>query len=182
MTEDILEISLTLAGWMLHIGGKAPTAEAGKVLASELLLSGTPLEIFKQMVAAQGGDASVLNDPAAFHTPAAQKTLTAETGGYLNAIDCEKVGWAVQRLGAGREKAGEPVDAQAGLEMHVKLGNRIVEGQALVTIFAATPEKLAEPEALLREAIFITEKPGVVPPLIYEYVTAENANQFVNLV
>jgi pyrimidine-nucleoside phosphorylase len=176
LCEDILEISLTLAGWMLHLGDKAPNPEAGHTLAEEILASGAALGVFKQMVSAQEGDARVLDDPAAFHKPAATKTLVAQTGGYLASMDCEKIGWAVQRLGAGREKAGEPVEAHAGLEMHAKLGSRVVEGQPLVTIFAADPAKLAEPEILLREAIIIAEKPGIVPPLVYEYVTAENAN------
>jgi pyrimidine-nucleoside phosphorylase len=178
LSEDLLELSLTLAGWMLHLGGKAETPEAGKRLAKELVDSGAALAKFRAIVAAQGGDASVLDDPAAFHKPAATKTLVAERGGYLSAIDCEQVGWAVQRLGAGRSKAGEPVEAHAGIEMHAKLGARVEAGQPLVTMFAADAEKLAEPETLLREVLAITDNPGAVPPLIYEYVTAENANLF----
>ena len=130
------------------------------------------------MVAAQGGDARVLDDPEAFHAPKATKTFVATRAGFLSKIDCEKVGWAVQRLGAGREKAGEPVEPHAGIEMHVKLGARIAPRQPLVTMFAADPEKLIEPENLLREALLITEEPGIVPPLVYECVTAENANRF----
>jgi pyrimidine-nucleoside phosphorylase len=178
LCDDILEISLTLAGWMLHIGGKAETPKAGWHLAEELLHSGTALHNFKTMVKAQGGDASVLDDPAAFHTPKATKTIVATRAGFLSKIDCEKVGWAVQRLGAGREKAGEPVEPHAGIEMHVKLGARIAPRQPLVTMFAADPEKLVEPENLLREALVIANEPGIVPPLVYEYVTAENANRF----
>ena len=178
LCEDILEISLTLAGWMLHIGGKAESPKAGWRLAEELLHSGAAFENFKAMVAAQGGDASVLDDPEAFHAPKATKTFVATRAGFLSKIDCEKVGWAVQRLGAGREKAGEPVEPHAGIEMHVKLGARIAPRQPLVTMFAADPEKLIEPENLLREALLITEEPGIVPPLVYECVTAENANRF----
>ncbi len=178
LCEDILEISLTLAGWMLHIGGKAESPKAGWRHAEELLHSGAAFENFKAMVAAQGGDASVLDDPEAFHAPKATKTFVATRAGFLSKIDCEKVGWAVQRLGAGREKAGEPVEPHAGIEMHVKLGARIAPRQPLVTMFAADPEKLVEPENLLREALMITEEPGIVPPLVYEYVTAENANRF----
>jgi pyrimidine-nucleoside phosphorylase len=177
LCDDILEISLTLAGWMLHIGGKAETPKAGWHLAEELLHSGAALQNFKTMVKAQGGDASVLDDPEAFHTPKATKTFIATRAGFLSKIDCEKVGWAVQRLGAGREKAGEPVEPHAGIEMHVKLGARIAPRQPLVTMFAADPEKLVEPENLLREALVITDEPGIVPPLVYEYVTAENANK-----
>jgi pyrimidine-nucleoside phosphorylase len=175
LCEDILEISLTLAGWMLHIGGKAETPKAGWRLAEELLHSGAAFENFKAMVAAQGGDTRVLDDPEAFHAPKATKTFVANRAGFLSKIDCEKVGWAVQRLGAGREKAGEPVEPHAGIEMHVKLGMRIAPRQPLVTMFAADAEKLVEPENLLREALIITDEPGIAPPLVYEYVTAENA-------
>jgi pyrimidine-nucleoside phosphorylase len=180
LCDDILEISLTLAGWMLHIGGKAETPKAGWRLAEELLHSGAALANFKTMVKAQGGDVRVLDDPEAFHAPKATKTFVAARGGYLSKIDCEKVGWAVQRLGAGREKAGEPVEPHAGIEMHVKLGARIAPRQPLVTMFAADPEKLVEPENLLREALTITKEPGIVPPLVYEYVTTENANSFAS--
>jgi len=178
LCEDILEVSLTLAGWMLHIGGKAETPQAGWRLAEELLHSGAALQNFKAMVKAQGGDVCVLENPSAFHKPGATKTFLASHSGYLSSIDCERVGWAVQRLGAGRIKAGEPVDPHAGIEMHVKLGARIAPRQRLVTMFASEPEKLVEPENLLREALAITEEPGIVPPLIYEYVTATNTNEF----
>jgi pyrimidine-nucleoside phosphorylase len=178
LSEDLRELSLILAGWMIFVGGKADSAKAGRRLAEELLISGAPLRIFKDTVTAQGGDAGVLENPAAFHTPLAKKTLGAESSGYLSGIECEKVGWAVQRLGAGRERAGEPVEAHAGLEMHAKLGMRVKTGEPLVTIFAANEEKLAEPETLLREALLISEARGELPPLVYECVTAENAGSF----
>jgi len=180
LCEDLRELSLDLAGWMLHLGDKAETPELGFKLAEEFITSGEALTKFKQMVAVQDGDASVLDNPAAFHKPAAKKTLLAREAGYLTSVDTEKTGWAVQRLGAGREKAGEPVDAHAGIELHVKLGDRVETGQPLFTIFAADREKLAEPEELLEEAIAITENPIRTPPLIYEYVTADNANKFLD--
>ncbi len=177
LNEDLRELSLILAGWMLYLGDKAPNAAAGRALAEELLASGKPLKIFKQMVTAQGGDASVLENPAAFHQPGAKKTITTRTSGYLTSIDCEQVGWAVQRLGAGRIRPGEPVDPHAGLEMHAKLGGRVEAGQPLVTIFAAGEAKLSEPEALLQEALVISGHPSEPPPLVYEYVTAANAHE-----
>jgi pyrimidine-nucleoside phosphorylase len=178
LSEDLRELSLILAGWMLHLGGKAPSPEAGYTLAEKLLVSGAALGVFKEMVVAQGGEGSILENSSAFHTPGATQTLTAERVGYLSSIDCEKIGWAVQRLGAGRTKAGEPVEPHAGLEIHVKLGSRIEAGQPLVTLFAAEASKLAEPEQLLREALVFTDQPAATPPLVYEYVTAENAKNF----
>jgi pyrimidine-nucleoside phosphorylase len=180
MSEDMVEISLVLAGWMLHLADKASTPEAGKRLAAELLRTGAALETFKAIIAAQGGDATLFDDPAAFHQPGATRTLLARTSGYLAIIDTEKVGWAVQRLGAGRVKVGEPVDPHAGLEMHVKLGSHIEKGKAIATIFAAQEEKLIEPEALIYEAIHITSQPAQVPPLVYECITSANVNDFAS--
>ena len=61
-----------------------------------------PIKAWLKIVAAQSGDTSLFEDPAAHHTPTATRTLTAPTSGYLAAMDCKQVGWAVQRLGAGR--------------------------------------------------------------------------------
>jgi pyrimidine-nucleoside phosphorylase len=63
--------------------------------------------------------------------------------------------------------------------MHVKLGDRIEVGQPLVTLFAADPALLREPEELLRDNIKISGEPAPIPPLVHEVVTAESANQFL---
>ncbi len=71
-------------------------------------------------------------------------------------MDCKQVGWAVQRLGAGRAKPGDPVSAHAGIEMHVKLGDKIEADQPLVTLFSEDDALLAEPEQMLRETLQIS--------------------------
>ena len=178
LSEDLRELSLVLAGWMLHIGGKADTPEAGRARAEQILVSGAAFDAFKRMVRAQGGNDGLFEDPAAFHTPKATKQLFAAASGYLSSMDCEQVGWAVQRLGAGRERAGEPVEAHAGVEMHVKLGSRIERGQPLLAMFAQDEARFSEPERLLAAALHITPEPGEVPPLVSQIVTIENARQF----
>jgi pyrimidine-nucleoside phosphorylase len=181
LSEDLREISLMLAGWMLHLGGKAATPEAGRDQAEEILTSGKALKVFLEMVAAQGGDVTALENPAAFHTPKARKDFLAERSGYLARMDCEQVGWAVQRLGAGREKAGEPVEAHAGLEFHAKLGSRVEAGRPLCTMFADDAARFSEPERLLRDALVVEDAPGRVPPLLDTVVTAGNAAEFLRV-
>jgi pyrimidine-nucleoside phosphorylase len=85
-------------------------------------------------------------------------------------MDCKQVGWAVQRLGAGRAKPGDPVSAHAGIEMHAKLGAEIKIGQPLVTLFSEDPDLLDEPEAMLRETIHIASTPPQTRPLIHEVI------------
>jgi pyrimidine-nucleoside phosphorylase len=179
LTEDCREISLVLAGWMIHLGGQAATAEEGKRVAEEKLADGTALRIFREMVAAQGGDLAALDAGAAFHTPKFRRTVCAGRSGYFAGCDCTRVGWAVQRLGAGRERAGEPVEAHAGLEMHVKLGARVEAGQPLATMFTQDDARFAEPEHLLRDALIIGDAPVDPPPLIRQIISADNKNKFL---
>lgn len=180
LNEDLRELSLVLAGWMIYLGGAAATAEAGRERAEELLTSGAALKIFTEMVEAQSGDVSIFAEPEKFHHPGARKEFLANRSGYLAQIDCTQVGWAVQRLGAGRERAGEPVDAHAGLEMHAKLDGKVEAGQSLCTLFAGDASRFAEPEALLSKALVIADGPGQTEPLIQEIITANNKKEFLD--
>lgn len=173
LNEDLRELSLVLAGWMIHLGGKTANAADGRTIAEEKLRDGSALDIFIRMVAAQGGDTRIFEQPAAFHTPQFRREFHAGRSGFITHMDCEQIGWAVQRLGAGREKAGEPVSAAAGLEMHVKLNSGIQSGQPLCTMFADQEWRFAEAEQLLSGAISIGDAPGEIPRLIHEIITAD---------
>jgi pyrimidine-nucleoside phosphorylase len=179
LNEDLRELSLVLAGWMIFLGGASDTAEEGRGRAEQILESGRALKIFTEMVKAQSGDAAIFTDPEKFHRPGARKDFVAERSGYLAQVDCTQVGWAVQRLGAGRERAGEPVSAHAGLEVHVKLGNKVEAGKPLCTLFADDASRFAEPETLLRQALVIADEPAPADPLIQEIITAENKKQYL---
>jgi pyrimidine-nucleoside phosphorylase len=87
-------------------------------------------------------------------------------------MDCKEVGWAVQRLGAGRAKPGDPVSAHAGIESHAKLGDRIESGQPLFTLFSEDADLLEQPEEMLRETITISEKPSEKVPLVREVISS----------
>lgn len=176
LSEDLRELSLVLAGWMIHLGGKAADATAGRAIAEAKIADGSAAETFLRMVKAQGGDAGVFDHPAAFHQPKFRRQLFAGRGGTLTQMDCEQVGWAVQRLGAGREKAGESVSAHAGIELFAKLGNRVEAGQPLAMMFTDEESRFAEAEQLLTGALVIAEGPAEVPPLIGEVLTHHSKN------
>ena len=105
-SADLRELSLRLAGWMIHLGGKTETAEQGYWAAAGALADGTALKLFFKMVEAQGGDLAVFDDLKASHKPGATLVLKAWKSGYVATMDTMELGWAVQRLGAGREKRG----------------------------------------------------------------------------
>jgi pyrimidine-nucleoside phosphorylase len=195
-SEDLRELSLTLAGWMIHLGGKAQTPQAGYALAEAALTDGAGLAAFMKMVDAQGGDVSVFDDMEAFHKPGATLKVDAWESGYVAEMDTTALGWAVQRTGAGREKAGEPgvaqrggdgssslgwepVDPHAGILFHARRGACVEKGQPFATIYATTEAMLLEPSELLRGAITISANPPEFVPLVGSIITRENAGNYL---
>jgi pyrimidine-nucleoside phosphorylase len=175
MSTDLIDLSNILSGWMLYLADSAKTPEEGAMLSDEILRSGAAYKAWLEIVATQGGDISVFNDPASQHRPTASRTLAATHEGYLSSMDCKQVGWAVQRLGAGRAKPGDPVSAHAGIEMHAKLGNPLSKGQPLVTLFAEDESLLAEPEQMLRETLQIAATKPDSQPLVHEIIRAKES-------
>jgi pyrimidine-nucleoside phosphorylase len=174
-SEDLRELSLILAGWMIHLGGKAATPEAGYARAEAALTGGCALGVFLSMVEAHGGDVAVFEEGAGFHSPGTTQIVEAWETGFVAEMDTTKIGWAVQRTGAGREKAGEAVDPHAGILFHARRGARVERGQPLATIYAATESMLREPGELLRDAISISADSPEFVPLIGRIFTHENA-------
>jgi pyrimidine-nucleoside phosphorylase len=178
LSRDLLDLTHALAGQMLFIGGKAATAEAGAELSAQLLSDGSAYRHFLEMVEHQSEDLSAavvaVADPGAFHRPAVMHSITAGRAGFLAAMDCTQMGWAVQRLGAGRCRPGDPVSANAGIEMHAKLGDAIALGQPLVTLFSDDAALLDEPETMLREALLIADEPAMKIALIREVIDKDH--------
>jgi pyrimidine-nucleoside phosphorylase len=178
-SEDLRKLSLTLAGWMIHLGGKSATPEQGRQFAEAALEDSSALAIFFKMVEAHGGDTSVFADPAAFHNPGATQVLKSWNSGYISSMDTTKIGWAVQRTGAGREKAGEPVDPHAGIRFHVRRGALVGEKQPIATLYATDEAMLAEPAELLKESITFSRTPPDSVDLVSRIFTHENAEDYL---
>lgn len=179
-SEDVRELSLRLAGWMIHLGGKTKSAEHGYWAAAGALADGTALKVFLEMIRAQGGDVAVFDDLKASHKPGATLELKAWQSGYVAQMDTMELGWAVQRLGAGREKAGEPVDPHAGIEFHAKRGARLVKGQRFATLYATNEAMFAEPAERIKRAVTITSKPPENDiPLVSHIFVRENAEAYL---
>ena len=170
MSADLIELSNVLSGWMLYFANKVTTPEEGAALADRLLQDGEAYRALLSIVRAQGGDISVFGDPEAFHKPAARKVLRSPKAGYLSGMDCKEVGWAVQRLGAGRKKPGDPVSAHAGIESHVKLGQAVMQGDPIFTLFSESEALLAESFQMLQRTIEIAEVPPQPESLVQQII------------
>ena len=173
MSADLIKLSNALSGWMLFLAGRAGTPEDGAGMADQILSSGAAYAAWLKIVDAQGGDTSVFANPQAFHKPTAIRQLRASRAGFLEGMDCKQVGWAVQRLGAGRARPGDPVSAHAGIESHAKIGDRVEVGQALFTLFSEDEALLEEPYRMLQETVQIGNQRPVPMPLVREVIRAQ---------
>ena len=178
-SEDVRELSLALAGWMIHLGGRAQTPQAGYALAEAALCDGAALAAWMKMVDAQGGDTTVFDRPEAFHKPGATLEVKAWESGYVAAMDTTALGWAVQRTGAGREKAGQPVDAHAGILFHARRGARVERGQRFATLYATHAQLLAEPEETLKQAVRFSKAPPGAVALVGRVFTLDEAEMYL---
>ena len=122
--SDVIELTLLLANEMLDAVGIKP-----KVSPEEALKNGMAMDVWRKMIAAQGGD----NDAP---LPVAKETMeikATETGKLLT-LDAMKVGVAAWRLGAGRQKQGEVLQLGSGIEIHAKPGDLVTKDQTILTL------------------------------------------------
>ncbi|MEV7515101.1 thymidine phosphorylase [Streptomyces diastaticus] len=129
---DVVELTLALARDMLEAAG-IHDADPAKKLAD-----GSAMDVWRRMISAQGGDPDAPL-PTARHT----HTVTAPATGVLSRLDAYDVGVAAWRLGAGRARKEDPVQAAAGVELHAKPGDTVTEGSPLLTLHTDTEERFA---------------------------------------
>lgn len=127
---DVVELTLALAREMLDAAG------LGDVDPAKKLADGSAMDVWRRMITAQGGDPD-----APLPTARATQVVTAPTGGVLTRLDAYDIGVAAWRLGAGRARKEDPVQAAAGIELHARPGDRITAGSPLLTLHTDTPER-----------------------------------------
>jgi len=169
--EDLRQLCLGLAGWMLHLGGVSATVAEGKKRSEKLISSGKALDKLRQMVELQGGDPRVIDDPTKL--PQAQRTMTVSSpmGGYLASLQCEKIGTACVVLGGGRERKEDSVDPTVGIVLHKKVGDTVSAGEPLATIHYNEATRAARARQLLEESYQIADSPAHEKrPLIHRVI------------
>jgi len=155
---DVVELTLVLAREMLAAAGR------GDVDPADALKDGRAMDVWRRMVTAQGGDPSAT-------LPVAREThqILAPGSGVLTQLDALQVGMAAWRLGAGRARKEDKVQAGAGIEMHAKPGAVLRAGDPLMTLHTDTPERFDRAIAALEGAYFIApedSRPDLLPLVI----------------
>jgi pyrimidine-nucleoside phosphorylase len=150
--EDLRELCFELAAWMLYLGGASATVADGKRRAQDVLASGKAFDRFRQMVELQGGDISVIDDPARLPSADHRVEVPSPRAGFVTAIACEQVGTACVILGGGRERKEDAIDPGVGIVIHKKIGDRVSAGESLCTIHCHSDAQAAHAKTLLEES------------------------------
>ena len=156
---DLLEVSLTLGGFMLHLAGKAETPEAGQAMMKQAIDSGAGLRKLKQMIAAQGGDPSVCDDVTRLPRAKVVRPVSCGASGWVTKMDTMALGMAAQSMGAGRLRADDELDYSVGFVLHVRIGDRVEAGTPLCVLHARSEEDADRAEAAVRGAVTIGSEP-----------------------
>ena len=162
--SDVIELTVLLAQEMLELAGVKGADPAAA------LKNGKAMDVWRQMISAQGGD------PDAKLPVAKEKlTITAHSTGTVLSMDAMKVGLAAWRLGAGRSRQGEAVQAGAGIEIHAKPGDNVKNGAPLFTLHTDTPAAFARAQESLVDSVRIGDLAAGEKidrlPLIIERIT-----------
>jgi len=167
---DTMAVTFALGEQMLLLAKVATTAAEARAQLEAVIADGGALGKFRDMVAAQGGDARVVDEPARLPQAKMQVPLAAPRAGFVEDVDALGVALAALRLGAGRAKAEDRIDPAVGVGGLVKIGERVATGAPLCVIHANDEQALAEAAVLLAKAITVGDTPGVAPRLIGEII------------
>ncbi len=168
--QDLIEITLTLAGAMIFLGQKAASIEEGKNKAQEVLRSGAAREKFLEIVKAQNGDPFFLLQPESYPQPKYRQEVPATETGFVKRIDALEVGLTAVLLGAGRQKAEDQIDPKAGIVIHKKAGAAVKVGEPVMTIFTDQQNVLQPAVERLQQAVTYTASKPELEPLIFEFL------------
>jgi thymidine phosphorylase len=160
--EDVVELTLALAREMLACAGREDVDPA------DALKDGRAMDVWKAMIRAQGGDPD-----ATLPVAKESQDVLAPADGVLTQLDALKIGVAAWRLGAGRARKEDPVQAGAGVEMHYKPGATVRAGEKLLTLHTDTPERFDRALESLDGAFTIApegSRPDLLPLVIEKIV------------
>jgi pyrimidine-nucleoside phosphorylase len=160
---DVTVLSVLLTARMLVVAGVESFEDAAVARVRHALESGRGLEKFAAIIEQQHGDARVVDDYARLPQPDTRREVRASMAGLVNVIDAETIGRAGVALGAGRDRVDSDVDPSAGIELSVRVGDRVDAGQLLAVVSGRSAARVEEARALAETAFDVADVPPVTP-------------------
>ncbi|MBO5214929.1 MAG: pyrimidine-nucleoside phosphorylase [Clostridia bacterium] len=167
--KDLVEICLSLSAYMLHLVGKGSVDECKK-LAQKAIDDGSALIKFKEMVSAQGGDESWIDDTSLFPKAKFTREVKADEDGYIYSVNAEGYGESSLLLGAGRNTKEDKIDFCAGITLSKKRGDSVKKGDVIATLYTSNPSSLDKAEEKLLASTVISSARPQSNPIVYKVV------------
>ncbi|MEB3203669.1 MAG: thymidine phosphorylase [Candidatus Sericytochromatia bacterium] len=164
---DLRELCLELGAQLCVAGGLDPDAVTARTRLAGLLDDGTAKARFRELVAAQGGDITLVDEPENLPSAPLSTHVVARTAGTVLDLDARCIGDAVVALGAGRRTKEDVLDLGAGVRLLAKVGDAVLAGQPLAEVRASDPERLEAGRHAVEQAYKTGEGPASPPPLIH---------------
>ncbi len=175
--DDLMLVTRALAVEMLVLAGTDPDRAGANRRVTEALESGRALEKFRELIAAQGGDPAVIDDPGLLPQASEVELFEAPAAGTVAAVDPRPLGLAVVAMGGGRQALGETIDPSVGFVVSARPGTKVARGEPIASVFARDAAGAALGLRALEEAIRFGEAVAQ-RPLISHRVTGAGVESF----
>jgi len=167
--KDLHELCLELGSRMVYLGKKADSIEEAREKLEEAIKSGQAIETFKTLIQAQGGDASIVDEPEKLPSASFTYEVKAKEDGYISEIIANEIGVAASLLGAGRITKESEIDLAVGLVLNKKVGDKVEIGESLVTVHSNS-EEVANVVEKIYDSYMISKEEVEKKPLIYDVI------------
>ena len=175
---DVLGVTYALGAEMLVLGGAAPSLDAARRAMEVAISSGKAARKFEEIIAAQGGNPGVVDDPSVLPHAGVCELFLAPRQGVVARVEPRAVGRGVTALGGGRTRLDDTVDPSVGFVITAKPGDVVQQAEPLATIFARDRAGIESGLAALRQAIIISDEAELPLPLISHRVSAAGVAPF----
>jgi pyrimidine-nucleoside phosphorylase len=168
--SDLTRLSLELAARMIFLGKLTTTLDEARELAQKKLLDGSGYRKLKEVIAAQGGNAQVLDRFELLPNATGAREISSPRAGYISAIDAEYIGQASSMIGAGRDTKEDSIDPAVGVILEVKVGQKVDAGGVLCRLYYTREDNVDEAAQLVEDAFRISSNAPESRELILEVV------------
>jgi len=163
---DLIECTFALGAEMLILGGVAKSDAEARALMDKAIAQGAAARVMEKMIAAQGGDPSVVEHPEKLGLAPVIVPIIADTDGFVSAIDCLEIGLSAVSMGAGRTRADQAVDHAVGIEITAPRGARVARGDELARLYLRSREHAAALLDRVRSAFTLAPTAPLEPTLV----------------
>ena len=176
--EDLLEVAMTLASYMLIGAERAKTVEEARTLLQHTIDDGTAIKKFAEFIRAQGGKDDAVFDTELFPKAKYVEEVKAPKEGYISRIHTDEIGMVSLILGGGRETKESEIDLTVGVKIHKKLGSYVKEGDVLATLYANDVDRMLAAKDRFLNAYTINDVKVTGHKYVYGIVTKEGTKLF----